>query len=71
MQIQFELTMNNVVVNDKLIDQIIIQWPEELTADELLDVSLRWMMTKYFLINRMDGLQKVKDSSLSIQPILT
>ena len=71
MQIQFELTMNNAVVNDKLIDQIIIQWPEELTADELLDVSLRWMMTKYFLINRMDGLQKVKDSSLSIQPILT
>ena len=71
MQIQFELTMNNAVVNGKLIDQIIIQWPEELTADELLDVSLRWMMTKYFLINRMDGLQKVKDSSLSIQPILT
>ena len=68
-EIQFELTMNNAVVNGKSIDQIIIQWPEELTAEELLDISLRWMAAKYFLVNRMEGLQKVGDSSLSIQPI--
>jgi hypothetical protein len=68
-KIQFELNMKEAVVNDKLIDQITIIWPEELTAQEVIDISIRWMVTKYFLVNRMDGLQKVKESTLTIQPI--
>lgn len=69
MKVKFVLTMDNVVVGERLIDQVILDWETEMDQDEILELSHRWITSKNFLTQRMDGLTRVGESSLTIEPL--
>lgn len=69
MKVKFVLTMDNVVVGERLIDQVILDWETEMDQDEILELSHRWITSRNFLTQRMDGLTRVGESSLTIEPL--
>jgi hypothetical protein len=69
MKVKFVLTMDNLVVNENEIDQVILNWQTEIEQDELMLLSQKWITSKNFLTKRMEGLTKVGESSLTIEPL--
>ena len=69
MKVKFVLTMDNVVIEDKRIDQLILDWISDIDQEEIMDVSHKWITTQNFLTNRMVGLTRVGESSLTIEPL--
>ena len=69
MKVKFVLTMDNVVVNDRTIDQLILDWESEMDQEEILELSHKWITSKNFLTKRMEGLNRVGESSLTIEPL--
>jgi len=69
MKVKFVLTMDDVVVNDRTFDQIILDWESDVDQEEILDVSHKWITTQNFLTQRMIGLTRVGESSLTIEPL--
>lgn len=69
MRVKFVLTMDDAVVGDEAIDQIVLDWEAEMEQDQILDVSHKWITSKNFLTNRMVGLSRVGESSLTIEPL--
>lgn len=69
MKVKFVLTMDDVVVNDQCFDQVIMDWIDELQQEEILEISQRWITTQNFLTTRMQGLERVGESSLTIEPL--
>lgn len=69
MKIKFTLTMKNLLVEEKLINELAISWISELSQEEVLSLSQRWVSDKDFLNQQMIGLQKVGESSLTIEPL--
>ncbi|MCM2272908.1 MAG: hypothetical protein NDJ18_10200 [candidate division Zixibacteria bacterium] len=69
MKVKFTLTMDDVVVDDKCIDQIIMDWETEIDQQKILEVSHQWITTQNFLTQRMVGLTRVGESSLTIEPL--
>lgn len=69
MRVKFVLTMDDVVVNDQVVDQIIMDWESDIDQAEVLEVSHKWITTQNFLTQRMVGLTRVGESSLTIEPL--
>ncbi len=69
MKVKFVLTMEDVVVGDQVIDQVILDWESDLQQDEVLKLSHEWITSRNFLTNRMEGLSRVGESSLTIEPL--
>ncbi len=69
MKVKFVLTMDDVVVNDQAIDQIIMDWETEIDQEEILEVSHKWITTQNYLTEKMTGLTRVGESSLTIEPL--
>ncbi len=69
MKVKFVLTMDNIVVNDRAIDQVILDWVSDVNQQEIMEVSHRWITTQNFLTQRMVGLTRVGESSLTIEPL--
>jgi len=69
MRVKFVLTMDNLVVNDTNIDQLILDWETEIEQTEILELSHKWITSKNFLTQRMVGLSRVGESSLTIEPL--
>ena len=69
MKVKFVLTMDDLVVNEENIDQVILDWVDDLEHDEILAISHRWITTQNFLTTRMEGLNRVGEFSLTIEPI--
>lgn len=69
MRVKFTLTMDDVVVEDKRFDQIIMDWETEIDQQKILEVSHQWITTQNFLTTRMVGLSRVGESSLTIEPL--
>jgi hypothetical protein len=69
MKVKFVLTMDDVVVENRKIDQIIMDWESDVNQQEILDVSHQWITTQNFLTQRMVGLMRVGESSLTIEPL--
>jgi hypothetical protein len=61
--------MEDLVVNDEQIDQVVLDWESDVDQDEILHVSQKWITTQNFLTQRMDGLTRVGESSLTIEPL--
>jgi len=61
--------MEDVVVNDETIDQIILDWVSDVDQQEIMEVSHKWITTQNFLTQRMTGLTRVGESSLTIEPL--
>ncbi len=69
MKVKFTLTMDDVTVNEQHLDNIILDWEEEINQDEVLELSQKWITSKNFLTSRMVGLTHVGESSLTIEPV--
>lgn len=69
MKVKFVLTMDNVVLSSLTIDQVILDWIEDVNQQEISEITHRWVTTQNFLTRRMVGLNRVGESSLSINPL--
>jgi hypothetical protein len=61
--------MDDVIVNNQRLDNIILDWEEEVNQDQVLELSQKWITSKNFLTSRMIGLTHVGESSLTIEPV--
>ena len=66
---KFTLNMENLEVNGRAIDAMILDWIEEVSQEEVLEMSQQWISSQTFLTDRMIGLHKVGESSLTIEPV--
>lgn len=69
MKVKFTLNMENLLVEEKHIDRLCISWINEVTEEEVLTMSGQWINAKNLLTQRMIGLNKVGESSLTIEPM--
>mgnify|MGYP001767042406 CR=1 FL=1 len=69
MKVKFTLTMDDVTVEGKQIDTLVLDWISEVDSGEVLDISHRWITSQNFLTQRMTGLSRVGESSLTIEPL--
>ena len=69
MKVKFTLNMENLTVDETHIDRLSISWINDVTEEEVLSMSGQWISTQNFLTQRMIGLKKVGESSLTIEPI--
>jgi len=69
MHVRFTLTMDDVEVNGRNIDSLILDWVSEMNYDEVLSISHNWITSQNFLTKRMTGLNRVGESSLTIEPL--
>ena len=76
MKVKFTLNMANLVIsenesagNDRQINRITFSWVSDLSQEEILSMSSEWLKDKNFLTSRMEGLKKVGESSLTIEPL--
>jgi hypothetical protein len=69
MRIKFVLTMDDLVVDDRSYDQVVLDWESDMEQTALLELSHLWITSKNFLTQRMTGLTHVGESSLTIEPL--
>jgi len=69
MKVKFTLTMDDVVINNQRLDNIILDWEEEVNQEQVMELSQKWITSKNFLTSRMVGLTHVGESSLTIEPV--
>jgi hypothetical protein len=68
MLVKFVLTMEDLRVEDRQIDSLEFDWTGDLTQEEILSLSQKWITSQNFLTERMIGLDRVGESSLTIEP---
>lgn len=69
MKVKFVLTMDDLVVDEQKLDQVVLDWEDDLDQHEILELSHSWITSKNFLTKRMEGLKRVGESSLTIEPL--
>ncbi len=69
MKVKFTLTMDDVTVEGRRIDSVVLDWISEIESSEVLAISQRWITSQNFLTQRMTGLSRVGESSLTIEPL--
>jgi hypothetical protein len=69
MKMKFTLNMENLEVNGRAIDTMILDWIDEVSQDQVLQMSQQWISSQTFLTDRMTGLHRVGESSLTIEPV--
>jgi hypothetical protein len=69
MKMIFTLNMENLEVNGRAIDTMVLDWIEEVSQEEVLEMSQQWISSQTFLTDKMTGLHKVGESSLTIEPV--
>ena len=75
-KVKFTLHMENLTIaspkqspGEGHIDRLTISWINDVTEEEVLSMSGKWISTKDFLTQRMTDLKKVGESSLTIEPV--
>jgi len=69
MKVKFTLAMDDLVVLGKHYDQVVLDWEDEIEEEEVLALSQSWIGSQNFLVQRMNGLARVGESSLTIEPM--
>ncbi len=76
MKVKFTLHMENLTVAsvecqhaEQHIDRLTISWISEMSEQDVLSMSGRWISSKDFLLQKMTDLKKVGESSLTIEPV--
>ena len=69
MKVRFTLTMDDVIVENQRLDNIVLDWEEEVNQEQVIELSQKWITSKNFLTSRMVGLTHVGESSLTIEPV--
>lgn len=75
-KVKFTLHMENLTVAsvecqhaEQHIDRLTISWISEMSEQDVLSMSGRWISSKDFLLQKMTDLKKVGESSLTIEPV--
>jgi hypothetical protein len=75
-KVKFTLHMENLTVAsvecqhaEQHIDRLTICWISEMSEQDVLSMSGRWISSKDFLLQKMTDLRKVGESSLTIEPV--
>jgi hypothetical protein len=69
MKVKFTLLMDDLTVEGVHYDEVSIDWISEIAQEEVLDLSQQWITSQNFLTQRMLGLSRVGESSLTIEPV--
>ncbi len=69
MRVRYILTMDNLLVHGERIENLVVDWEDESTHDEIMHLSQKWISSRNFLTERMNGLSEVGESSLTIEPL--
>ena len=76
MKVKFTLHMENLTVDspkqphgEEHIDRLTVSWISNVTEDQVVSMSGKWISSKDFLTQRMTDLKKVGESSLTIEPV--
>lgn len=69
MKMKFTLNMEDLVVDGNEIDNMILDWEEDISQERVLEISNLWISSQTFLTERMIGLSRVGESSLTIEPV--
>ena len=57
------------MIRGRPIDQMTISWQEDVTQEQVLEVSGKWIGSPTFLTDHLTGLTKVGESSLTFEPV--
>jgi hypothetical protein len=69
MRVRYILTMDNLMVHGERIENLVVDWEDESSHDEIMHLSQKWISSRNFLTERMNGLSEVGESSLTIEPL--
>ncbi len=69
MKMKFTLNMENLDLDGRSIDNFILDWIDEVDQNQILEMSQQWISSQTFLTERMTGLHRVGESSLTIEPV--
>ena len=69
MKMRFTLNMDDLVVEGNDIDNMVLDWIEDVTQQQVLEISNVWISSQAFLTEKMNGLSQVGESSLTIEPV--
>ena len=69
MKVKFTLTMDDLTVDNQHYDSVVIDWVSDVQQEEVLEMSQRWISSQNYLTRKMIGLQRVGESSLTIEPV--
>ena len=69
MRVRYILTMDNLLVHGERIENLVVDWEDDSTHDEIMHLSQKWISSRNFLTERMNGLSEVGESSLTIEPL--
>ena len=69
MRVRYILTMDNLLVHGERIENLVVDWEDESSHDEIMQMSQKWISSRNFLTERMNGLSEVGESSLTIEPL--
>jgi hypothetical protein len=69
MKMKFTLNMENLDVNGRSIDSFVLDWIDEVSQEQVMEMSQQWISSQTFLTERMIGLHRVGESSLTIEPV--
>ncbi|MEK7138422.1 MAG: hypothetical protein AAB787_02850 [Patescibacteria group bacterium] len=63
------MTMENAVIHGEHFDQVIIEWLDERSNEEVSASGYKWLANRHFLTTFMNGLNKVGNSNLAIKTV--
>jgi hypothetical protein len=69
MKMKFTLSMDKARVAGRDFDQLILEWSQDVSQQQVLEMSQQWISDQSFLTNHMAGLNRVGESSLTIEPV--
>jgi hypothetical protein len=61
--------MEDLEVNGRSIDSVVLDWVDDVSQEQVMEMSQQWISSQTFLTDRMTGLRKVGESSLTIEPV--
>ena len=69
MKVRFTLTMDDLLVNGRHYESVVLDWESDTSQEEVMRMSEKWISAQDFLTRRMQGLTRVGESSLTIEPL--
>jgi len=69
MLVRFRLEMDNLIVHGEHFDCVTIDFTQDVTREDVMGFSKKWITSRNFLTSRMNGLNKVGESALTIEKV--
>ena len=69
MLVRFRLEMDNLIVHGEHFDCVTIDFTEDVTREDVMGFSKKWITSRNFLTSRMNGLSEVGESALTIEKV--